>query len=513
MKKRVLHLILAVLLCAGLFPCASLSAELLFADVSPDAWYYGDVKNAVASGLINGRTPETYCPDEFLTWAEAVKLAACLHQKEAEGEVTLENGDPWYRSYADYAKRNGIIRSECDWSANATRAGYMAMFARSVPEEALTSVNRVADGSIPDVPMTHPQAEGIYKLYRAGVVQGDEDHSCRPEDPIRRSEVAAVLTRMLDPGERKSFTLGTPGPDVPEALRILRNPVSCGLKTAEETVSFTVEIAGGRGPYIYKWVIERETGSSPTSGISGDTVSTYSVTFSKDSFAASKTVYVYCAVTDSEGRSVVSEKAAVTLGSDVLRIVQQPADCAVGGEGEASFAVEIAGGVGPYVYEWHEVLASRTVSVRRTSADSQNTLEIPDAEQILGQNGGEIAVYCVVTDSAGGRASTEQARLARNVFRASADPEAVTLPSSSSTFTLTARAEGGREPYSFQWFWGTAPDRLNDMSGWAEGYDTASVTARPDPRYGVQYMSCRVRDADGNEIFTPVIPISVDPAP
>ena len=60
-------------------------------------------------------------------------------------------------------------------------------------------VNSVADGSIPDVPATYPQAAAIYKLYRAGIVEGADTttRACKPNDPIRRCEVAQVLANML----------------------------------------------------------------------------------------------------------------------------------------------------------------------------------------------------------------------------------------------------------------------------------------------------------------------------
>ncbi|MCF0151398.1 MAG: S-layer homology domain-containing protein, partial [Firmicutes bacterium] len=69
-------------------------------------------------------------------------------------------------------------------------------------------INNVPDGSIPDVPMDHPQAKAIYKLYRAGILEGSGDqHLCNPNANIKRSEVAAILTRMMDPNARRHFEM------------------------------------------------------------------------------------------------------------------------------------------------------------------------------------------------------------------------------------------------------------------------------------------------------------------
>ena len=181
-----------------------------FTDVKPGDWFYNDVKTAYEMGLINGKTPTLFAPGDNLTYAEAVKLAACMHQKYTTGSVTLANATPtWYQSYVDYAKANGIISKDYNWSAQATRAGYMEMFANALPDSALAPFNTVPDGSIPDVPMAHPQAAAIYKLYRAGILQGVDTvtHSCNPGSNIRRSEVAAILTRMMNPSERVSFSM------------------------------------------------------------------------------------------------------------------------------------------------------------------------------------------------------------------------------------------------------------------------------------------------------------------
>lgn len=181
---------------------------LPFTDVPESAWYYNDVLLAYRTGLINGKTATTYLPDDLMTCAEAVKLAACMHQKYTAGAVTLTNGTPWYQSYADYAKANGIISRDYDWNAPISRADYVAIFAHALPEAAFEAKNSVADDAIPDVKSSHPQAADIYKLYRAGILAGNDSlGTFLPDSMIKRSEVAAILTRMMDATARKDLTL------------------------------------------------------------------------------------------------------------------------------------------------------------------------------------------------------------------------------------------------------------------------------------------------------------------
>ena len=177
--------------------------------VPSSEWYYNDVKEAYDTGLINGMDTTTFAPESNMTYAQAVKLAACMNQKYITGSVTLTNGSPnWWDSYVDYAKRHNIISKDYSWNSNATRAGYVEIFAKALPDEALKAKNSIADGAIPDVSSSHPQASAIYKLYRAGVLNGmDDEGTFEPNNHVRRSEVAAILTRMLNESARRSITL------------------------------------------------------------------------------------------------------------------------------------------------------------------------------------------------------------------------------------------------------------------------------------------------------------------
>mgnify|MGYP002735175109 FL=1 len=60
-----------------------------FVDVKKDAWYHDEVVEAVYTGIINGKSATEFKPDDLLTYAEAIKLAACMSQVYLNGNVTL----------------------------------------------------------------------------------------------------------------------------------------------------------------------------------------------------------------------------------------------------------------------------------------------------------------------------------------------------------------------------------------------------------------------------------------
>ena len=103
MKKRALSILLVLVLALSLTTTA-LAAGLPFKDVPSNAWYYEAVDDAYNLALINGRDETHFAPDANLTYAEAVKLAACMNQMYYYGYVDLEStGGIWYQEYVNRA--------------------------------------------------------------------------------------------------------------------------------------------------------------------------------------------------------------------------------------------------------------------------------------------------------------------------------------------------------------------------------------------------------------------------
>ena len=181
-----------------------------FSDVAENSWYYSDVSYAVQKGLINGRSSTVYAPDDNLSVAEAIKLAACMHQLYNTGSITLKNDSTtWYKTYVDYALQNGIIsKTYQNYEAKITRSEFVLIFYSALPASEYTQINTVADSKIPDVKITDGNASQIYAFYRAGILTGsDAKGTFYPNSNIKRSEVAAILTRMFEKDARKSITL------------------------------------------------------------------------------------------------------------------------------------------------------------------------------------------------------------------------------------------------------------------------------------------------------------------
>ena len=191
----------------------SSASKFLFLDVPSDSWYYSSVKAAWENGLIDGVTANEFNPNATLTVAQAIKLAAALHQLDRTGEVSLKNGGAnWYDSFVNYAVTNDIIEQDyanytkAQMNAPVTRGEFVHIFHGA--EEAYKAINTVADNAIPDVKATDKFAPEIYKFYRAGILTGsDAKGTFHSASTIKRSEAAAILLRMFDAAARVSIDL------------------------------------------------------------------------------------------------------------------------------------------------------------------------------------------------------------------------------------------------------------------------------------------------------------------
>lgn len=220
--KKGKTLLLVFALSLSLLPTTALAAGLdnfrktetyvsgTFLDIPAGAWYGGDVQTAYELGLVKGSSADAFSPEGPITVAGALAIACRIHSVYHTGSASFTQGDPWYQVYVDYGTANGILAAGqfADYNANATRSQFAAILASALPDAALTPINEVEDGSLPDVPMSLAGAEQIYRLYRAGVLTGnDRLGTFTPHADIQRSSVATIVTRMADPSRRKTLSL------------------------------------------------------------------------------------------------------------------------------------------------------------------------------------------------------------------------------------------------------------------------------------------------------------------
>ncbi|MCR5825370.1 MAG: S-layer homology domain-containing protein [Oscillospiraceae bacterium] len=195
---------------APLLPRA-LVYEGQFADVDPSSWYYAYAVSGYEYGLFNGRG-DGFAPDADITVAELLTLSARLRAVYEESDIPAAAEDEaWYAPYVGYLDARELLPSGLDDpDAPATRAQLAGIFALSLPEDCYHDSNArlvtdaYASGQyIADVGEYTPYQPQILWMYRQGLLAGmDDSGSYWPDRTTTRAEVAAVVTRIVDPSAR-----------------------------------------------------------------------------------------------------------------------------------------------------------------------------------------------------------------------------------------------------------------------------------------------------------------------
>ena len=225
MKKRIKAMVLCIVMVISMLPVTVFAAETdnlhhftkrndytsgTFDDVQNDDWFYENVKSVYELGLMQGKGGKQFDPESGVTIAETLTIAARLHSIYFTGGDTFEVSNPWYQVYADYCAVNGITSVNSDtYSQTATRAEFVMILVNALPAEVFEEINKVAANAIPDVNINDNYGASVYKMYRAGIMIGNDDiGTFAPDSEIKRSEVSAIITRMVDVSLRESIQLG-----------------------------------------------------------------------------------------------------------------------------------------------------------------------------------------------------------------------------------------------------------------------------------------------------------------
>ena len=224
-NKRIFSLLLATILTLVSLSSVSLATdgkagmdnfvkrssytEGQFIDVGPVDWFSWNVRTVYEYGLMNGKSTTNFDTSSGVTVAETITIASRLHAIYYTGSDQFETSSPWYQTYVDYALANQIIdQPASNYDAVATRLEFAMILSNALPDKVLSEINQVADDSIPDVSVEDDGSDAVYQLYRAGIMTGSDAYGTfYPATNIKRSEVAAVVSRMVDETQRKSVTL------------------------------------------------------------------------------------------------------------------------------------------------------------------------------------------------------------------------------------------------------------------------------------------------------------------
>lgn len=178
-----------------------------FSDVGSE-WYAEAVKSVYELGLMKGTSADAFTPNENISNIEIVTIVARIHSIYNTGQenFTFEGTGPWYKPYLYYAIENGICTDNFDPVQTASRSFFAGVLYNAIDTEVLSEKNHIEDGSLWDVDGWY--SEGVYKMYRAGVLCGnDSQGTFAPSTPITRAAVATIIDRVIVPSHRVAVNI------------------------------------------------------------------------------------------------------------------------------------------------------------------------------------------------------------------------------------------------------------------------------------------------------------------
>ena len=159
-------------------------------------WAETYISEMKAQGILQGYTDGSFHPDAAVTRAEFVKmLAGMLNIPDQEGEnffdVTRED---WFYGvvYGAYAEGliTGITDDEFSPNAEITREDAALILYRAYGLQDAEGVSFADSGTVSTY-----AAEAVNAVSAAGILNGYEDGTIRPQNSLTRAETAALLSR------------------------------------------------------------------------------------------------------------------------------------------------------------------------------------------------------------------------------------------------------------------------------------------------------------------------------
>lgn len=177
--------------------------DVSFTDVAEGDWFAPFVIPAANAGWFSGNPDGSFGPNQSLTVAQVVVLAARLHSAHTNDEIpAAAEGEAWYMPYYNYCLEKGIFAAEDGYLEKmddaATRFEMAAIWDKAAyPPRVTGGVNEVADGFIPDLAEGDEYGEIIYRWYRSGVLTGDAQYRFNGESSITRAEASVIICHLI----------------------------------------------------------------------------------------------------------------------------------------------------------------------------------------------------------------------------------------------------------------------------------------------------------------------------
>lgn len=186
---------------APITPSASVNS--VFTDVTVEHWAYTYIVSLKNKGVINGYADGSFLPENPVAREEFVKMLVEAFDLDGEGaQIAFSDvsESDWFYPYIAAGVKNGLIEGKDDGSfgigEQITRQDMAVIVHRlcvamgiEIPAGTITFTDGTA--------ISEYAFEGVKALATAGIVNGYEDGSFGPMDPLSRAQAAKVIDSCM----------------------------------------------------------------------------------------------------------------------------------------------------------------------------------------------------------------------------------------------------------------------------------------------------------------------------
>ncbi len=220
--KKICSLILALVLCFSLIPCAfaieTVSASDKFTDVPANAWYLNELNYALANGYISGTSATTFSPDGNLTRGQFVtifgRMVGVQDMTASENALrdmgfTVELQEKfvdvkfgsYYYYYVDWAAAydfmNGVSTDRFSPDTFITVEQMGTAFANFLNKSGVELDNFKPGVTYADASSISAWAsESMMLMQRCGLLVVDDDGNVNPHKYVTRAECVVSIVRL-----------------------------------------------------------------------------------------------------------------------------------------------------------------------------------------------------------------------------------------------------------------------------------------------------------------------------
>ena len=123
-----------------------------FTDVSSKTWCYSGVKTAYNKGIMLGYTDKTFRPNNNVSWAEAITIAARIHAAYNDNLIAEPSqNEAWFMTYYRYCSERGMLPSATPavgkLSQSINRYNLAYLFAKTIDDQDMPCLLYTSDAA------------------------------------------------------------------------------------------------------------------------------------------------------------------------------------------------------------------------------------------------------------------------------------------------------------------------------------------------------------------------------